>query len=61
MRFSFFSKGKKKKNNTKMKFLIFVIALIYGENVLSVKSSKVIDLNEDNWRAILENEWMIEL
>lgn len=23
--------------------------------------AKVIDLNEDNWRAVLEKEWMIEL
>lgn len=23
--------------------------------------AKVIDLNEDNWRAVLDKEWMIEL
>lgn len=24
-------------------------------------NSKVIHLDEDNWRAILQNEWMVEL
>lgn len=43
--------------------------LIYGTIVLAfvinaitaIEHTKVINLNEDNWRTVLENEWMIEL
>lgn len=37
---------------------IFTIILI----VTSARSqNSVIDLNEDNWTQMLENEWMVEL
>lgn len=38
------------------------IVLVLTVNVIRAsENTKVINLNEDNWRTVLENEWMIEL
>lgn len=35
--------------------LVLLLAITFAVH------AKVIDLNEDNWRAVLDKEWMIEL
>lgn len=37
-----------------------VLLLIWNSFVFA-EQSKVIDLNEDDWRTVLDKEWMIEL
>lgn len=45
------------------------LKFVYGTTVLLLvlnsiafaDQAKVINLNEDNWRTVLDNEWMIEL
>lgn len=39
--------------------LKFLLVFILLSNVNSQKG--VIDLDEDNWQQMLENEWMVEL
>lgn len=44
-----------------LRIVLCTIALLYSYNVIAaIEHSQVIRLNEDNWRAVLENEWMIE-
>lgn len=40
--------------------LIFLFSLVLV-SVNGRSTSKVIELNEDNWTDMLENEWMVEL
>lgn len=35
--------------------LVLLLAIAFAAH------AKVIDLNEDNWRLVLDKEWMIEL
>lgn len=42
--------------NPERNFLIFVVFVVS----LSLVSSKVVELNEDNWDQLLKNEWMVE-
>lgn len=37
------------------------VKLIILSLILTSVASKVIELNEENWTQVLENEWMIEL
>lgn len=45
-----------------LKFVYGTAVILLAWNAIALaEKSKVIDLNEDNWRAVLEKEWMIEL
>lgn len=35
--------------------LVLILSIVFAAH------AKVVDLNEDNWHAVLEKEWMIEL
>lgn len=35
--------------------------LVLCVSIVFAAHAKVVDLNEDNWRAVLDKEWMIEL
>lgn len=37
------------------------VFLLAWNSIAFAEQSKVIDLSEDNWHAVLEKEWMIEL
>lgn len=39
-------------------FRIFTVFLLFS---IASSNKNVIDLNEDNWTQMLENEWMVEL
>jgi hypothetical protein len=41
--------------------LIFFISTIGNVSTGAAKSKNLLTLNEENWRDILEGEWMIEL
>lgn len=45
-----------------LNFIYGSFVLLLATNTFSnAETTKVIDLNEENWRSVLENEWMIEL
>lgn len=45
-----------------LKFVYGTTVLLLVLNSISfAEQAKVIDLNEDNWRTVLDKEWMIEL
>lgn len=41
--------------------ILCTVLLLFGGTYSASSDSKVISLDEDNWRALLENEWMVEL
>lgn len=38
-----------------------VLVLAFISSAVAVSDTKIINLDDDNWRTILENEWMIKL
>lgn len=45
-----------------LKFIYGTAVLLLACNSIAfAEQSKVVDLNEDNWRTVLDKEWMIEL
>lgn len=49
------------KNFSTMDFRLIFLFSIVLVSVNGRSTSKVIELNEDNWTDMLENEWMVEL
>lgn len=45
-----------------LKFVYETAVILLAWNAIaSGQQARVLNLNEDNWRAVLEKEWMIEL
>lgn len=40
------------------KLILFAVLLVVSVNLVT---SKVVDLNEENWDLLLKGEWMVEL
>lgn len=43
------------------KIVIVATCLLFASCVLSQRINGLVELDEDNWRLMLEGEWMVEL
>ena len=47
--------------NTKRRYITMLLIFLLQLISVSIAEPHIVELDEDNWHQMLENEWMVEL